>query len=481
MLEHIAYILGYKCHTTPQDLLLVGVSGGPDSLCLLHGLHKLGQPVMAVHLDHGLRPGSDNEAAQVAEFCRNNAIRFVAEQLDVKAYANENACSLEEAGRVLRYAALFRLAETHSAAAVVVGHTADDQVETILMHLLRGTGLDGLGGMSYRSLPNPWSKSIPLLRPLLSTWRLNILDYISENQLTPIYDQSNEDRTFLRNRIRHELLPELESYNPRIRSAFLHLGEHVQQDLAIIHEQVERAWRDAWLRDGEGWVEFRTQAFRSLPLPLQRHVLRRAIDQLHPGIEQLDYECIERAVRTVMSRKPSTRIDLVGGLKLFKEADHFWVAADEAILPMDQFPHISPSLHQDLVIPGEIELPDGRKLTATLVRMTRTRQADSHANQDLFQAWIDQAVLAGGLFVRTRLAGDTFQPLGMGGQTMKLSDLMVNLKIPARARRTWPLICAEQGILWVPGCRLSHVGRITPHTKQAVHLALSRDLPPQSG
>jgi tRNA(Ile)-lysidine synthase len=170
MLDRIANILQHECQLYEENKLVVGVSGGPDSLCLLYALSQLGYVITAVHVNHGLRPEADQESEQVRQFAFGLGIDFIACRIDVRAYSREGSTSIEAAARDLRYRALFEQAKISGASAVVVGHNADDQVETILMHLLRGSGLAGLRGMEIRALPNAWSEDIPL-EAVVVTWQ----------------------------------------------------------------------------------------------------------------------------------------------------------------------------------------------------------------------------------------------------------------------------------------------------------------------
>ena len=252
MLHNIANILQRECNLHRSDRLLVGVSGGPDSLCLLHMLHSIGYELIAAHVNHQLRPEAFDEAQYVKQFSADRGIEFISTEVDVERLASEHSLSLEEAARNVRYRYLFEQADKMAVVAVLVGHTADDQVETILMHLLRGSGLSGLRGMEYRLLPNPWSDRIPLVRPLLSTWRSDILQYLTENKIEPVIDQSNLDTAFFRNHLRHDLLPLLDSFHPGVRQNLLRLGVTVRDDFVVLQQLVDQAWddqsRQAWTR-----------------------------------------------------------------------------------------------------------------------------------------------------------------------------------------------------------------------------------------
>ncbi len=472
MLKNIPFILQYDCILQPEDLLLVGVSGGPDSLCLLHVLHQIGYPLIAVHVNHGLRPEADTEVINVEELTHQLNVKLVSCQADVLGYSQENLVSVEEAARILRYRILFEQAKIHKAHAVVVGHNADDQVETILMHLIRGSGLAGLKGMEYRILPNPWSEVIPLVRPFLSISRVDIQRYIVEHALVPILDRSNLDISFFRNRIRHELLPVLESYNPSIRHALLRLGQVVKDDYALLQKLTEDSWESILIQKGESYLEFNKTEFISLPLSIQRLLLRKAIAYHRPGLIDVEFDCIERGLALIAADKSSTQMDMISGLRLIIENQYFWLAAWHADLPGNDFPRVSPGEGRVLLIPSLNLLNDDWKLEVEQIIDLELSYQESQLNSDPYQAWMDIGELKHPLIVRSREPGDKVQPLGMNGHSIKLSDLMINLKLPKRIRSSWPLVCSGDEILWVPGFRLSHLVRLNQNTKKAIHLKL---------
>jgi tRNA(Ile)-lysidine synthase len=477
MLDKIARLLQHEAKLDVKNLILVGVSGGPDSLCLLHALHTLGYNIIAAHVNHGLRPEADEEAQMVKQFAGGLGVEFISCKVDVLFYASEHKVSIEEAARTLRYRYLFTQAEKMGASAVLVGHNADDQAETILMHLLRGSGLAGLGGMDYRSVPNPWSENIPLIRPLLSTWREDILKYLAEHGLNPISDHSNLDTTFFRNRLRHELLPILEKYNPRIRENLHRVGQILRNDYTVLQQLTTEAWITNLVRQGPGYLAFHLANFCELSPSIQRYLLRKAIAYHLPGLQDVDFECIERGIGFLCDDKPYVQADLIAGLRIIKDGGLFWVAKSQADLPESDFPSVSACTELILKISSTLSLVNNWKLQTVLVPDPELAMVQSFANLDLFQAWLDAGELELPMVVRCRKAGDRIQPLGMNGHSMKVSDLMINLKLPKRARSTWPLVCSGEDILWIPGYRLSHLVRIKPNSRSIVHLALIKDLP----
>ncbi|MBN2502674.1 MAG: tRNA lysidine(34) synthetase TilS [Anaerolineales bacterium] len=471
MLEIARETLTNACQIEPGARLIVGISGGPDSLCLLHLLQQLDVQVIAAHLNHQLRPEAGRDAIQVAETAAKLAVEFVLEETDVRGYAEANGKSLEEAAREKRYDFLYRIAREQNAHAVAVGHTADDQVETVLMHLLRGSGLAGLTGMQPRSINAGWSREIALIRPLLSIWRAEVEAYCQENQLDPLFDQSNLDTTFYRNRLRRELIPYLEGYNPQVKRLLWQMADTLAGDEAAIDAVVAAHWPECLADQGAGWVVLRRKVLMGLQVGLQRRVWRKAIAQLRPGLRDIDYAAIRRAVAFGQSPSQTNQIDLVAGLRLLIEDDMLWLAAWEADLPTVGWPQVEAGQTYQLPIPGEIELDDGWMLQADweTAPMTADTLAD---HQDPYQVWVDAGNLATPLLVRGRVAGDRFAPLGMDGHTLKLADFFINEKLPQRARAGWPLVCSGSEIVWVPGFRLSHCFRLQGGTEEVVRLCL---------
>lgn len=475
MLDRIANILQRECKLLPENLMLVGVSGGPDSLCLMHALHYLGYPILAMHVNHQLRPEAEAEAQVVKQFSDNLGVGFIATQVDVLMHAQENTTSIEEAARTLRYRSLFEQAKKYGANAVVVGHNADDQVETILMHLLRGSGLAGLRGMEYRTVPNPWSEDIPLLRPLLTIWRSEIQDYIEEHEFEPILDSSNLDISYFRNRIRHELLPILESYNPDIREVLLRMGQSLKDDYSFLQLLTDKAWESALIKQGSGYLAFNKAVLLELPLSVQRYLLRRAIAYHLPGLRDVGFDCIERGLGLLAGDKQNSQTDLIAGLRLIDEGEQFRLATRQADWIGEDFPAIMPGELMKIMPPATQLLKNGWQVEVTEIRIPEVGNHHWDVNLDPFQAWLDVNGLDLPLTIRARKPGDQIKPLGLNGHSMKISDLMINLRLPRQARATWPLVCSGDQVVWVPGYRLSHLVRLRPDTASAIHLLLSRN------
>jgi tRNA(Ile)-lysidine synthase len=392
---------------------------------------------------------------------------------DIIAKAEQEGLSIEEAARVWRYRFLFSQARALDTQAVAVGHNADDQVETVLMHLLRGAGLSGLKGMQFRSIPNPWSRDVPLVRPLLGIWRGEISAYLDKRSLKPHMDRSNLDTRFFRNRLRHELIPYLEGYNPQLREIIWRTAEILAGDEEALTLAANRAWGECILEEGDEFVAFKQLSLSDQPLGLKRRLLRKAIERLRPGLRDVDFNSVERALDFLIRPSRSRQMDLGLGLRVLIEKERFYLAAWEADLPTRDWPQLPSGKRFNLEIPGTLSLGEGWSLRA-VVEQGEDIQVRIRANKNPFQAWVDVGEATPTLHVRSRRSGERFRPLGMKGHSIKVSDFMINEKLPRRARQGWPLVCLDDQVVWIPGLRLGHPFRVTSSSYRVVHVSLIR-------
>lgn len=470
--EQIAHFL-QEYYPGQEHPLVVGVSGGPDSLSLLHALAEGGiyprDQLVVGHLNHQLRPAAAEEAQFVAQVCARWEVACFVEEADVAALAQRESLSQEEAGRLARYRFLAALARRVGAPAVAVAHNAYDQAETVLMHFLRGSGLAGLRGMLPTG-PLPGAPSLTLLRPLLFTSRPEIEAYCATHctapDLQPVVDESNRDTTLFRNRLRHELLPLLESYNPQIRERLQHTAQVVAADYALLEQLRQEAWAEIVREEGEGWLRVDLAPWRALPLSLRRRTLRHAVWQLRRSLRDVTFAPVEQARQVAESGEVGAQATLLGDLLLTVEYDTWRLATPSADLPvrLPQLPEMEPLL---LPLPGEVALANGWVLAASW--RSDLSPAEIRVNPDPWQAYLDPRS-AGHLLVRSRQPGERFQPLGMSGRSAAVKDVMINQKIPARLRDRWPLVANEQHLLWLVGHRLDRRARVTSDTSAFVHL-----------
>lgn len=470
MLPHIDSILRDQCRLDPSRLMVVGVSGGPDSLCLMDLLRQAGWSLLVAHFNHKLRDSSDAEAGTVGSIAERFALPFVIEGADVNGYAGQHRLSIEDAARSLRYRFLFRLARERGAQAVAVGHTADDQVETVLMHFVRGAGLNGLKGMSYRAVIQQFDSDLPLVRPLLDYWRADTLEYCATQGLHPLYDPSNDSSDFLRNRIRHQLIPGLEAYNPKLREAVWRTARTLSADYEIISQAVDEAWKQAVLSSSEGLVIFDRAVLAGLTPGINRHLVRRAVEHILPAAD-ITYSMLDRAVEYL--ERNGGVLSLGGGIRLLKEANQVFVVGESGVLPFERFPQMPVDLNSiPISVPAAFELPGGWRFTAESWNTSAVVRGQMQNNEDPFQVWLDAGTLQGGLSLRIRLDGDRFEPLGMGGHTQKLSDFFTNVKLPHRLRERYPLLCVGERIAWIPGYLPAHPFRLTTASQRIIYFSL---------
>lgn len=479
MLPAIDSILNNQCRIDPSRLTIVGVSGGPDSLCLMDLMRQAGFSILVAHFNHKLRETSDVEAGMVESLAERFGLPFVGGSADVNGYAEERKLSIEEAARMLRYKFLFRVAREQQAQAVAVGHTADDQVETVLMHFLRGAGLNGLKGMSHRVVIQEFDVSMPLVRPLLEFWREATEAYCAGQGLHPLYDPSNESTDFLRNRIRHHLIPDLESYNPRFREAVRRTARSLSADNEVLVQAVDDAWKKALLNQSEGLVTFDLLVLAGLPDGVIRHLVRRAVERILPAAD-ITFAMLERAVDYLRGRSGAGVLALGGGVRLLREANQVFVAGEGAVLPFERWPQMPAEM--DLVaftLPFTMDLPGGWRFSAESWNLAALAREQMQNNEDPFQVWMDAETIPGGFLLRIRHEGDRFEPLGMDGHTQKLSDFFTNVKLPQRARERYPLVCAGEEVAWIPGYHPAHQFRLTNASRRIIYFALHPPLPPK--
>jgi tRNA(Ile)-lysidine synthase len=473
MLENIDLILTEKCGLRRELPIIAGVSGGPDSLCLMGVLRKAGYRIIVAHFNHKLRPDSDTDANIVEQTAARLNLASVIQSGDVRAYADSGKLSIEEAARILRYRFLMEQARQFHAQAVAVGHTADDQVETVLMHFIRGAGLPGLKGMNYRTIIQMFDSEIPIVRPLLDAWREETVVYCATNGFRPRHDPSNASLDFFRNRLRHLLIPTLETYNPRFREALWRTSRSLAGDYEVLSSLLDDVWKECVLQEHTDFIAFEVSALKKQSVGIQRNLVRRAMEHLHADQTDISYATLERASNFIASES-RFRMDLQKGLHLLREGPLIYVVAGEATLPIERWPQMPDgSVTLPLILPGSTALSGGWKLTGERWNIPSLAMEQARASDDPFQVWLDAGEITGPVELRVRQDGDRFEPLGMDGHEMKLSDFFINVKLPQRARDRWPLLCMGEKVIWVPGYRPAHSFRLRESTRQVLYFSMT--------
>lgn len=487
MLEAVAAFCEQENLLTGGESVVVGVSGGPDSLCLLHVLHTLAPrlklTLTVAHLNHQLR---GDEAQADAEFVQAVARRWhipaVVKSQNVASLAARRKQSIEETARQVRYAFLWQAAQTSGSTKIAVGHNADDQAETVLMHFLRGSGLLGLRGMQpavnigrLRLHPDdrPAAAGSPprLIRPLLETSRTQIEAYCRENDLSPRLDRTNLDTTYFRNRLRHELFPVLESFNPNIRETLRRTARVVAAEIRLMDQQRHRVWPTVVQTESTGHVTFDTQSWRNLPLALKRSTLRHAIERLRRELRDIRFDHIERAIELVETGQRGAQASLPQGLQLTVGYRSFTLAGP-AWRPRSDIPQISAAV--TLNLPGETQLPGSPWKVMASIEAADTTSPQAIRPASGWEACLDADSVGQPLILRPRQPGDKFCPLGMAGRHKKINEFMIDEKIPTRWRNRLPLLVGQGRILWVCGYRPDERARINSSTTRVLYLKFTQ-------
>ncbi|HXY73876.1 MAG TPA: tRNA lysidine(34) synthetase TilS [Dehalococcoidales bacterium] len=440
--------------------LLVAVSGGPDSVCLLHILHtlskKIGLKLYAAHLDHGLRSNSAEDAQYVLDFCHKLGIPVTIEQANVKKYQKQNKLSLEEAAREVRYDFLSRTAHIIGTNRVAIGHTQNDHIETILLHIIRGSGTRGLRGLQPVTERKIGNKRLTILRPLFDVTRAETNSYCSKHRLQPRVDSTNMDTALLRNRVRLKLLPELVmKYNSGIYEALLRTAVIAGDDLDFIDKAAGMAYKKYVAKD-DGILQINRGGILKLHPALQRALLRKAVENSIGTLKDIEAVHLEDMVE-LLTKPAGKRIHLPYNLV-------FETGYDTLLLKTRSTKPPKPAVEvSKIALPGRTVISDWQIETKIL---TNTRIQKNNP----FVANLDANKIDGELSVRSRSPGDRFQPLGLAEQK-KVGQFMIDARIPQSERDNVPVVCASDKITWVVGYRIDESFKITESTKKVLRIS----------
>ncbi|MCB9436460.1 MAG: tRNA lysidine(34) synthetase TilS [Anaerolineales bacterium] len=455
----------------PNTPLVVAVSGGIDSLVMLHALKQLEIPLHVVTLDHGIR-GEDGvaDALFVENLAQSWGLPCVRGAVDVPTLAADYGLNIEATARQARYTFLLEVALRIGSQRIAIAHNHDDQAETVLMHIIRGAGLRGLQGMLYQTFlsedhllldwPDMLGEDVDpsdysLIRPLLDVPRSAIEAYAAEHGLSPRQDATNADVRYLRNQIRHQLLPMLKTMNPNIHDTLNRLATVVQGEVAVVDSRVEQvaAWMLEWSEtepDDEGEIGevvfLDRQAFMEQPLGIQRGLLRKAMFELAPAARDLSFDLVERARLLILQGQTGSQIEL-------PDAVYLRVGYDEVTIGYGGnpvYPYHLPCLRAGQLLridphqEGQVIKAGNLALVSYWVVEGRSRDLRPATPLECTLAIPEGAMIG----LRTWQDGDRFKPFGMRGKSQKLSDTFINLKIPAFYRDQVPLLTINDEIAW---------------------------------
>lgn len=448
--------------------VIAAVSGGADSMALLASLACL-RPVydltiVVAHINHQLRGAeSQRDADFVEEQARQRGCAYYHTHVDVKAMQRQAPGSLQQAARRLRYRFLRALAHTIGATHVALGHTADDQAETLVMRFLCGSGPTGLAGIP--------PVRAPFIRPLITISRRVILNYLLTEQIPWVEDSSNTHRAYLRNRIRLDLLPVLRHYNPRLGQRLSTLAEMLQADDAALQQQTDR-----WIARLLTWTGLKRASIPCAPfcqesVAIQRRILRRVVERCSHQARAVHLQHIERLRHLLHSGSLGQRLSLPGQCMAERHQTRvlLWNTQDAAM----------PTAGQPLWIPGAVDVP----ALQVRIRADFVEKPMRFDPQNPQSVCVDPQRLTSPLQVRAWQPGDRFYPLGAPGH-QKLHDFFITQKVPRAERPYIPLVVSGTEIVWVVGQRLAEPFKIRPDTQRVVCLQAQRSslpMPPPYG
>jgi tRNA(Ile)-lysidine synthase len=436
------------------ERIIVGVSGGPDSVCLLHILNTLrediGMELIVAHFDHGLRPNDDQDESRFVE--------ALAESLGLawetkRAYHLEPAMSsLEERARDSRYAFFREVRDLHDAHKIAIGHNLDDQAETILLRLLRGSGATGLAGI-------PPCRDGIIIRPLIDLPRDDILRFLEEKRCHYHMDSSNLEKRYLRNRIRLELLPIMQRYQPRILSILSHTADTLREDDRFLSRQAQDWLRSKSATRTDGEIKIPLAPLLDLSPALRGRVLRQAIFWISGNLRRLDRRHVASLTGILFSQRPQVSISLPRGLVARKSYDSLIISSGKG-KEQTNFLYSLPG-------PGGYDIPE---VGACILLEEMDSAGVINKESSPLAALFDLDRVDYPLTVRNFRTGDRFFPLGMAGRK-KLKDLFIDLKIPFELRRKIPLLISSERLMWVCGIRIDERFKVTSGTTRRLRVS----------
>ncbi|MCM3006925.1 tRNA lysidine(34) synthetase TilS [Priestia koreensis] len=433
-----------KKHTlfSPNSTVIVGVSGGPDSLALLHFLNeeseRRGLTLIAAHVDHMFRgKESEDDLKFVEAFCRSIDIRCESIQIDVTAYQQKKKLTSQVAARECRYNFFADMMEKYNADTLALAHHGDDQVETILMKLTRGSTMNGYAGIQAK---RPFHRG-EIVRPLLSVTKQDLIKYCENVGLEPRLDPSNEKTTYTRNRFRHYILPHLKAENPEVHERFQAFSENLSEDQKYLEELTVAEMNTVMKKKGDQGILIDIEEFQKKRKPLQRRGIQLILNYLYTEIPPtLSSANVGDLLALFKSDHPSGRLHLPGGLQAIR-------SYNECLLTFEEKKDQSYSYH--LTVPGQLTLPNGRKLICSI----HNQHPIAVKGNDIFL--LDERYIGETLTIRSRNLGDKLKIKGMKG-TKKVKDIFIDAKVPLSERSVWPIVEDRDGtILWIPGLKKS--------------------------
>ncbi|MBU1170856.1 MAG: tRNA lysidine(34) synthetase TilS [Proteobacteria bacterium] len=476
LLSHVLHGIDNTRWLCSGDALLIAVSGGADSVALLHLFNQLRKPyhfsLAVCHLNHGLRGlESDRDCAFVENLAKAMDLVCHSGFRDVEAHRKKKRLSLEEAARQVRYDFLFETADAHGYSKILTAHHADDNAELLVMNLMRGSGPSGLGGMDTLAMDGR------LIRPFLDCTRSDILDYLTQEGLTFREDSSNADRTFLRNRIRLELLPLIECHYQKGFSRVLsRTARIIRDDDAWMNSLIDTLFKGLVIQKNDKNLTLALPELGELHVSAQRRIIRKSIALIKGDLRRIGLIHVESAVRLIRSEKSRCSLDLPDRIRVQREGDTLVFCREARSLrhcpPFEVPPTVSDfdySVEKPSDQPLLVHIPEAN-LSFTFSESHSPAPRDlGHTGPDT--AFLDMDKLSFPLSLRNHRPGDRFMPLGMPGHR-KVSRFFNSMKVPPENRKHCPVLISGEHIVWVCGHRIDGAYRLGPDTKKVLKIEL---------
>jgi tRNA(Ile)-lysidine synthase len=434
---------------TPGDAVVVGVSGGADSLALLYALRELKEyrlKLIVSHLNHGIRPKEGKRDALFVEgIAKKLDLPFETREVSTPEFKKRSKLSLEEAARTLRYEFLREVLAKHNAQKIATAHTLDDQAETVLMRFIKGSGPLGLSGIP------PVSQG-QIIRPLIEVPRSEVERYLQGKKVKWVEDSSNREKIFLRNRIRHDLIPVLQKYNPRIKETLAKTANIFRTEEDFIRSRAGNWLEYVFQHRDEDELLGTLSRYKAIPEALRPAFLRIAIEQIKGSLRQVSFTHVASADELLFSESSSGEIVLPGGIVVAKGYDSFLITRKS---------RLEPKFSYRIASPGKWNFPHAELEIDTV-------EAESWG-EDPFIQFFDRDSVEFPIEIRNYHPGDRFVPLGMKTRK-KIKDLFIDEKIPRFLRSRIPIFLSKGQIMWVGGLRMDE--RFKVRKKKAVRISL---------
>jgi tRNA(Ile)-lysidine synthase len=456
----------------PGDSVLVAVSGGPDSVALFHLLltfvPRFSLRLGVAHLNHCLRQNdSDQDAEFVASLAGRFDIPFYMHKADVRNYQLENKLSLEEAARRVRYTFLNQEAEKNRFNKIALGHHFDDNAELVLMNLFRGSGPLGISGI-------PPVRDGKIIRPLIQSNRSELIDFLDQNGIKYISDASNRDTRFLRNRIRHDLIPLLKtSYNPKISQSLNRLASIISAEEEWIEDLIHPLFEKATINIQDAQIALSVSILNQIHVAAQRRIIRKTISKIKGNLRRIGLTHIDSAIDLVVSGPVYGNIDLPDRIRIQRKGDVLLFSREKNTL---RNAHAPSGRAEMFAFEYRIEKPESLFIKEIGAHIKFTEMIIENlpdlCGSGQHTGFFDRDALSFPLVLRNFRQGDRFTPLGMSG-TQKIKKFFIDKKVPGKERIKCPILLCRGKIIWVAGYRIDESVKVKPTTKNVLNVELS--------